>query len=482
MSIIAILGLATILRFVALTRYGDFWDDEMFNFMYSQKAWPEGLVYWLWETNPPLHLFILKIWLYIFPATEFFTRLPSVITGVVTVWAIYILGKTLFNKNTGLLVAFYLAIHPYHILWSATARIYVFLILLVTLSTYLFYKRFFQNNHQPSISHTRWLSPFINLLLIFSHLTSLFFFAGQFIVLIGLKGRSVAWQWIEQNLVPFSIGGLWIIASFWIKIGNNLEDSWFLNMGHTLETYINPLLNLFVGQYSLFLGLALLVTITIFIIISFYKEAKQNRNQLLILIILMLIPLLISATFDVWHIKFFLCVLPLFILIISHSLLTIFNKQKLAFSAILLVCATGLFNLWKTLPLTDWSQIETYLKTKPVQTIFIYNNYNLKPQIDRYLPDLATSAIPLVIYENLSWDDMIVKKNYIFKQITTEEKNIWYNNNELSKYSSLVLLQGKYTYISKLDDTLTAQGWELKQGPELATVSGDYYLYWYEKN
>src|SRR3989338_2049111 len=99
LPIVLTLLLATALRLFTLFGVGDFIWDEMFSFVYSQKPWLASFQFLLLETNPPLHLLTLKLWWYIFPENEFFSRLPSFLFGVGTVFAVYIAGKNFFNKT-----------------------------------------------------------------------------------------------------------------------------------------------------------------------------------------------------------------------------------------------------------------------------------------------------------------------------------------------------------------------------------------------
>ncbi len=472
---IIILGL--ILRLVALFKSGNFWDDEIFNFVYSQKDWPQGLIYWLWETNPPLHMLILKIWFFVFPANELFARLPSVVAGCASIYFIYKLGKELFDEKTALLAAFYLAIHPYNIFWSATARIYVFFMLLAVLSTHIIYKQFFlgDNSRKLKISGT-----IINGLLIFSHLSSLFFLTGQFFALAIFKGKTAVINWIKYNLIPFVLGAGWIVLSIYIKRNNSMEKSWFLNLNNSLKDTLSPLLNIIVGQLDTVAGLILITLLGVLIIYKIYKTKSVN---LLFLMTLIAIPIMLSITLGVWHIKFIIAILPLLILVIAHSLSSTF-RTYLAVIIIAGVCLAGLQNLWHTLPITDWSKIESNFKEyeQNDKFVLVYNHFVLKSQVERYLPKaVSQNSKTIILYKNMKWDDMVVQKNYIPTKLSDEEKNKWYEENNLDNYSIVALLQNEFPTVSQLDDLFESKGWKLKQGPTRAQIVGTYNLYIYIK-
>jgi len=476
--LLLVILVAAAVRLLAVFKYGDFWDDEMFSFIYSQKSWPSGLVYWLWETNPPLHLLILKIWLFIFPATEFFARLPSVLAGVGTVYVIYRFGRDFFGAKTAYLAAFFLALHPYHIFWSATARVYVFLMLLASLSVW----RFFQMYFLESRPIKRRPTALINLLLIFSHLSSLFLFAGQLVVLIIFKGKKSVIDWIKLNLLPGLIGAVWIIASFAIKSENDLEKSWFLNMAHSFNSSINSIANIIVGQYPIFGGIILVILATVILGLTAVKKFRVRDVFFLSLLITVLTPIALAVVCGVWHVKFFMAVLPLVVLLIAEAV-SQYVKIRPAIAVITAICTIGLIRLTFTLPLSDWTDVENfYISRNNGKAFFIYNNYILKSQIDRYLPTISGTAKPLLLYDNMNWDDMVVKKNYLFTMLSDEKKDEWYAFNHLDEAERIVLLQGEYEYMNKLNTVLEKHGWILREAPRQARLSGSYNLYFYEKN
>lgn len=76
----------------------------------------------------------------IFGLNEFAIRFPSVIFGVLTIWAVYLLGKELFNRNVGLISAFFITFLKIEILWSRQARPYQALQFFYLLGTWFLYK------------------------------------------------------------------------------------------------------------------------------------------------------------------------------------------------------------------------------------------------------------------------------------------------------------------------------------------------------
>jgi len=76
----------------------------------------------------------------IFGLNEFAIRLPSVFFGVLTILAVYLLGKKIFNRKVGLLSAFFVAFINIEILFSRQARPYQALQFFYLLGFYFIYR------------------------------------------------------------------------------------------------------------------------------------------------------------------------------------------------------------------------------------------------------------------------------------------------------------------------------------------------------
>lgn len=76
----------------------------------------------------------------IFGLNEFAIRFPSVIFGVLTIWAVYLLGKELFSEKTGLIAAVFTTFLKIEILWSRQARPYQALQFFYLFGAYFIYK------------------------------------------------------------------------------------------------------------------------------------------------------------------------------------------------------------------------------------------------------------------------------------------------------------------------------------------------------
>jgi len=84
------------------------------------------------HTHPPGYYALLMGWVRIFGDSVFAVRGFSVALGVANVVLLYLLGRDLFGKPTGLIAAALLAVSPAHIVYSQETRMYALLMTCVT--------------------------------------------------------------------------------------------------------------------------------------------------------------------------------------------------------------------------------------------------------------------------------------------------------------------------------------------------------------
>jgi mannosyltransferase len=114
-----------------------FWIDEGASVSFATMPWRPFLeTLWSYQGNMTLYYLLLRGWIH-FGDSEFAVRSLSVLFGVLAIPAIYLLGKRLFDRPTGLIAAALLSVHSLHIQWSQEARAYSLLTLLLVVSAYL---------------------------------------------------------------------------------------------------------------------------------------------------------------------------------------------------------------------------------------------------------------------------------------------------------------------------------------------------------
>jgi uncharacterized membrane protein len=86
------------------------------------------------DQHPPLSFFLTRISFEFFGHTAISARLISAITGTVSVWGMYLLGKEILNRNLGLIAAALTTVNFYNLYYSQEARGYITAFLFATLS------------------------------------------------------------------------------------------------------------------------------------------------------------------------------------------------------------------------------------------------------------------------------------------------------------------------------------------------------------
>ena len=138
--LIAILLLALVLRLILINQ--SLWLDEAIQILAVKNNSYSQLItqYSLDDFHPPLYHLVLKFWTTIFGITEFAARSFSVLTGIATVYIVYLIGKEIKHEKLGLITAAFLATAPLHIYYSQEARMYSLAAFFVATLVYFFLK------------------------------------------------------------------------------------------------------------------------------------------------------------------------------------------------------------------------------------------------------------------------------------------------------------------------------------------------------
>lgn len=92
------------------------------------------------DFHPPLYYLFLNLWTKIFGYSEISLRMPSIIFSITTIYLIYLIGKLIKNKKTGLWAAVILGVNPLLIYFSQEARMYLITTMFLTVVLYNFLK------------------------------------------------------------------------------------------------------------------------------------------------------------------------------------------------------------------------------------------------------------------------------------------------------------------------------------------------------
>lgn len=198
--IIAVIG--TVIRYSKLSHSG-FWLDEIGQIgvaMHPISQMPQALSYHL---SPPLDYLITHVMLHI-GHSESILRVPAMIWTILAIVFIYLIGKKLVNRSTGLLAASLVTLAPVFYHYSLELRMYALFFLLSTIALYLLL------NHQRKNNLV--LIGLVNILGLYTHYYFIVVVAMESIILLILAKDKVTMikKQIWLNIISFAALIPWI--------------------------------------------------------------------------------------------------------------------------------------------------------------------------------------------------------------------------------------------------------------------------------
>ena len=100
-----------------------------------------GVPWWTklsFHDHPPLVFFIQHIFMRIFGESAFVFRLPSALLGIVSVYLLFLIGKTFFSEKVGLLAAALSAVNTHYLFISRLGLQEAYVVFFLLLASYLF--------------------------------------------------------------------------------------------------------------------------------------------------------------------------------------------------------------------------------------------------------------------------------------------------------------------------------------------------------
>lgn len=195
-----LLAVGFIYRFYGLKQNFSFWSDENVVAIFTRAilergepilttGYSSGIYQWL-------QYFLSAVSAKVLGLNEFSVRFPSIIFGVLTIWAVYLLGREFFGEKIGLVSAIFTTFLKIEILWSRQARPYQALQLFYLLSVYFVYKLAKRGN--PVLNFLGFLASCC-LASLMHGLGMVLFLNGSFYLLLS------AFSFLKRNLVLLGI-------------------------------------------------------------------------------------------------------------------------------------------------------------------------------------------------------------------------------------------------------------------------------------
>lgn len=367
--ILLILALAVFLRLFRLG-YQSLWIDEINAVILAGKNIFKIL--FVGDTTPPFIYLVNHLWQKL-GNSDFMVRFPSVIFGVLSIYATYKLAKIFFGVKEALLSSFLISISLYHIIYSQEAtRPYTAFILFSLLSLYCLYQMLNTNQRKY------WAGFIIfSILNLYTQLFAIFVLAGEAIIWLVFTSWSV---FKKSNNYRCGINKIlnFCFAVIVILILSLPISMQFLAASRAElaggKVVFNPIYykNL-LCRYGAGNGLPFFIYNFFFIIglLSLFKGDK--RKEIGLLIFWLVFPFFILSFLELkhfFHIRYVIFTYPAYIIIVSKGITNILSikfrySNKLIYAIVLIFASLSFIplKLYYQMParLTDWRGATDYI-------------------------------------------------------------------------------------------------------------------------
>ncbi len=435
-----ILFLGLVLRIISLNQ--SLWLDEAtsavlardFSFLSILTKFSPG------DFHPPLYYLILKLWSLVFGFTEVALRSFSVLTGLVSIYILYLLVRKLFNQRAALISSLLLATSGLHVYFSQEVRMYILASFFVLLSVYFFVKIV----KEGGVGNWVYFSFFIALSGATHYLTLLilpiFWLFGIF--------RKNKFSWFKKLFTSHII--LFILALLWlptfakqISVGlfaKEYSPGWWGVLGKTnfKEALLVPV-KFIIGRVSwdnkFIYGFAVLLLFSFFGLL-FYDGVKAWRKKASFKLVLLwlLVPYFSALVLGFWFSVFsyfrLLFLLPAFVVLIAlgiDSLKKRYFKMILGLVLVANLLLSGCYLFNSRFHREDWRGLVNYIgQSKNLDRgIVIFTTYGQREAFRYYDPagEIKVNG-PALIYDGY---DIIWLMRYaqpIFDQNDSVRKDV----------------------------------------------------------
>ena len=234
----------------------------------------------VWENNPIFYYYLVKINSMLFGHTTFVVRMLSAVFGVLSIYLLYLIGRELNDKKTGIIAALLASVNYFFIYYSQEARAYILLTFLTVFSFYKLIKFLKNNTLKNAIIYGLSLTLMIN-----THFFGLFVLVAQVVILSVFLfdvEKNKRFSYFKNSLIAGVIAlSIWYYFAWEIfKIASKLEAFWIPPPTPELLTGI---FKEFFGHSEALIFIISIITIFYFIkLFSSKAEAKIVKNNHLI--------------------------------------------------------------------------------------------------------------------------------------------------------------------------------------------------------
>lgn len=338
-TIITIVGL--FIRLLNIDKPYGLWHDEMLVYIFSSESFPVGIIKTLlhYDFHMPLYYMYAHFWMKFFGNTDIVLRYSSIIWGVLTIPALFYLGRLYKSEKVGYFLAIIGCLSPILIYYSQEFRFYSMLVFFSTLSLIAFLK-LIDTQDKKSL----FLFGISNLIILYIYTTGFVFVGIEMLILFVhfyLYKKNALINFLRYSLLFCILAMPYFILLFTYVDASNQSlfnpFGWqkqpFYVVGLVINDLLSPFLTCIYGQINFVnrvnsLFIALCSISTIFLLIGFISCFEKSTKKLIYLTIILItffgFEILSYMTNNlVLSPKYFLVGIPIFLLFCVDGLLSI---------------------------------------------------------------------------------------------------------------------------------------------------------------
>jgi 4-amino-4-deoxy-L-arabinose transferase-like glycosyltransferase len=342
--------------------FNSLWLDEGATYEIAKKS-----ILDIWNTinlppeyNPPLFYWIEHAMLS-YGSREFILRLIPALVGIATIPLVYLIGKEIADRNTGIIAAALMTFAPFHIYYSQEARAYTLMTFFVALALLFLLKGFKQRG-----SSTWIFFGIASALAFWAHYYTLtpvaFFFAIAFFYTLKKSGSE--FKHFLFGLLAFILISLplfFVIVKMYFSITASAPTWGFQGISLIYETVFK------MSASNVYIMISLIILFFLGISMLFI----QDKGKFFLLVSFLIIPSITGVILSKkmpMDPRYLLYLLPAYFwgIAISHKIVTRFIRSRyivygfIILSILLLIPFS--FNYYTKYSKEDWRGLSSYLQ------------------------------------------------------------------------------------------------------------------------
>lgn len=413
--LLVIIAVSAVLRFYKLDTQS-LWIDEIFSLLqaHPDKSFKEIYLYLKeYDVHPPLYYFLLHVFVKIFGYSAVAARGLSVVLGVGGIGAIYLLGKEISDKKTGLIAAVLACFNFFHLYYSQEARMYSLLFLTTTFSFYYLIKFIKKPTYRTAIVHALFATA-----MLYTQFFALFALLAQYIILLVYVIRpygSTRLEFFKKCLTSGLLTLLLFIPALLIFLQTSSQTQSFWINVPTADVYTNMFLEFF-GHSEMVLFIVIPVIGFYFMRLFMEKDktsvpdpvADKDLFGFLVLLTWIVVCLFFPLAYSFMKLpiimsRYFIDILPVVVLLaaIGFSWIRSNFLRMTLLSLVVLFSLTDIFlvkDYYSKVTKTEWRELASAVNSKNARNAPIVTRWHwLMPY---YFPNSKVIPGPLDNYVN----------------------------------------------------------------------------------